>query len=108
MKKETLQNLLHQFFPKWDESIIKGRKELSFSFDLDGRQCWDWFVSGKHMDVRQLARREVENLRFPAQLAEYWVCCFYSNYHEPNGTMNLKKNKRAAFSGDTMPLVILG
>jgi hypothetical protein len=71
MRKETLQNLLHQFFPEWDESVLKNRKELGFSFDLDERQCWDWFASGNHTDVRQLTRREMENLRLPAQLAEY-------------------------------------
>ncbi len=108
MKKETLQNLLHRFSPEWDESIFKNRKELGFSFDLDERQCWDWFASGKHIDVRQLARREVENLRLPAQLAEYWICCFYSNYHEPNGIMDLTKIKGPPFLVIPCPSSFLG
>jgi hypothetical protein len=108
MKKETLQNLLHRFFPKWDESILKNSQELGFSFDLDGRQCWDWFASGKHIDVRQLARREVENLRLPAELAEYWVCCFYSKYHEPNSIIDLTKIKGPPFLVITCPSSFLG
>ena len=108
MRKETLQNLLHRFSPEWDESILKSRKELGFSFDLDERQCWDWFASGKHMDVRQLAQREVENLRLPAQLAEYWVCCFYSNYHESNGISDLTKIKGPPFLVIPCPSSFLG
>ena len=48
MKKETLQNLFHQFFPEWDESLSESRKELGFSFSLSAQERWDWFADGRH------------------------------------------------------------
>jgi hypothetical protein len=67
MKRDTLQNLLHNYYPDWDASVLKARAEMGFSFSLSPKECWDWFVAGKHMEVRQRSRSEVEALGLPAE-----------------------------------------
>jgi len=89
VRKETLQNLLHRFSPEWDASVVESRDKLGFSFDLGTQERWDWFACGKHIQVRNSAYREMKELGLPGELAEYWICCFYSNYRQPSGLINL-------------------
>lgn len=98
MRRETIQNLLHKYYPEWDASVLRARIELGFSFSLSPEQCWDWFVGSKHTEVRQRSRSEVEALKLPVEsglyggLVQYWVCCFYSDY-KPTGVVDLKAIK---------------
>ncbi len=86
MKRETMQVLLHCYYPEWDASMSRARTELGFSFSLSPEECWDWFATGKHAEVSRRSRTEVERLGLPAEpgwyggLVQYWVCCFYSDY----------------------------
>ena len=108
MRKETLQNLLHQFYPEWDESIFKSREKLGFSFTLSGLDRWDWFASGKCLEVSQCAKQQVATLKMPVELVEYWVCCFYSNYRQQNGIMDLTAVKGPPFLEILCPSSVVG
>ena len=98
MKKETLQNLLHGFFPEWDESVLENREELGFSFSLSVQERWDWFADGRHTEIWKRAHQEMKVLKLPDELAEYWLCCFYSNYRQPNGMTDLPAIKGPPFT----------
>ena len=91
MKKETLQNLLHNYFPDWDNSVKEPGKNLGFSFGFNIQQRWDWFATGKHIEVERYAEQELRNLKLPAEMAIYWICCFYSDYHTQNNVIDLTK-----------------
>ena len=113
MNRQTIQNLLHRYFPEWDASVLRVRTELGFSFSLSPRECWDWFATGKHMEVRQRSRSEVEALKLPAEsswygdLTQYWVCCFYSDY-KATGVVNVKAIKGPPFLVLSCPSSTLG
>jgi len=89
MKKETLQNLLHGLFPGWDESVLENREELGFSFSFSVQERWDWFADDRHSEIRKRAHQEMKVLKLSDELAEYWLCCFYSNYRQPNRMTDL-------------------
>jgi len=108
VKKETLQNLFHRFFPEWEASILESRENLGFSFNLVQQEHWDWFASGKHIEVRNSAYQKMKDLRLPNELAEYWICCFYSNYLRKNGMMDLAAVKGPPFLEFTCPSSFLG
>ncbi len=108
MKKETLQNLLHTYFPDWDNSICQGREKLGFSFSLNTLQRRGWFVSNKHVEVKKYAEAEVINLHLPQEMSMYWVCCFYSNYQYGDGSKNLTEVKGTPFLELPCPSSTLG
>lgn len=97
MKKETLQNLLHTYFPDWDMSINQARNKLGFSFNFNGQQKWKWFVTGRHTEVRKYAEQEINNLHLPGEMTVYWVCCFYSDYQQHDGINSLTEVKGPPF-----------
>ncbi len=97
MKKETLQNLLHGFIPFREESMSESREELGFSFSLSVQERGDWFADDRHTEIRKRAHQEMEVLKLPNELAEYWICCFYSNYRQPNGMLDLPAIKGPPF-----------
>lgn len=108
MKRETLKSLLHRFYPEWDESVLEVRKKLGFSFAFSDKERWDWFATGKHIEVREYAEQEMAALKLPAELAEYWVCCFYSNYQRPSGAKELTAVKGPPFLEIPCPSSFLG
>lgn len=108
MHKQTLQSLLHFYFPEWDESIMENREKLGFSFNLRGKESWDLFAEGKHLQVRDCASQEITSLGLPDELAEYWVCCFYSDYYRINGVINLPELKGPPFQELCCPASFLG
>lgn len=108
MRRETLQNLLHSFLPEWDTSVIETRGKLGFSSDLGPEESWDWFASGKHIEVRNSAYQTMKELRLPEELAEYWICCFYGNYRQPNGMMDVTAIKGPPFLRISCPSSFLG
>lgn len=108
MRRETQQNLLHRFLPEWDASILKARKQLGFSFDLGEQRRWEWFAEGKHAQVKQCAQERVRALDLPAELAMYWICCFYSDYHKPERAPDLAAVKGPPFLKMGCPSSFLG
>ena len=97
MKKETLQNLLHRYFPEWDESVAEARSKLGFSIAFSPEERWDWFATGKHQEVQGQACEHTKRLRLPDELSQYWVCCFYSDYKSSTGVLDYSAVKGPPF-----------
>ena len=87
MAEKALENVLHYKCPEWNGSIRSARAEVGFSFDLRGRQLWEWLVSGGHTKVLEVTGREVTKLG-TEEFYKYYLCCFYSDYERPGGTID--------------------
>ena len=81
MHPGTLQRLLHRWLTEWDISLLSARKDLAFSFSMDGEQAWDWLRRGGYSDVCVRARQTLAEFRLPDFLADYWISCFFSDYY---------------------------
>lgn len=92
MAEKALENVLHYKCPEWNESIRSARSEVGFSFDLRGRQLWEWLVSGGHTKVLEVTGREVTKLGVD-EFYEYYLCCFYSDYERSGGTVDFEAIK---------------
>ena len=79
MESTTLERALHQQCPECGNSIRAARSEAGFSFGLLDRELWQWFISGGNTKVKEITRRETENLGVE-DFYLYYLCCFYSDY----------------------------
>ena len=79
MAEKALENVLHYKCPEWNGSIRSAQSEVGFSFDLRGRELWEWLVSGGHAKVLEVTGREVTKLGVE-EFYKYYLCCFYSDY----------------------------
>jgi len=89
MADTTLERVLHQKCPEWDNSIRAARSACGFSFKLSDGEIWEWLVSGGHARVRKVATTEVQKLRVE-EFYEYYLCCFYSDYELSGGTIDFE------------------
>ncbi|MFC1870812.1 hypothetical protein ACFLYF_00180 [Chloroflexota bacterium] len=89
MAEKAIERALHYKCPEWASSVRSARDEVGFSFDLRGHRLWDWLVSGGHMRATEIAEREVIKLG-AEDLFEYYLCCFYSDYERPGGTIDFE------------------
>lgn len=92
MAETALEHVLHYECPEWNDSIRSARSEVGFSFDLREHELWGWLVSGVHMKVRAIADKETRKLNVE-EFYEYYLCCFYSNYEQPGGTIDFEAIK---------------
>ena len=92
MTEKALERVLHYKCPEWNNSIRSARSEADFSFDLLDRELWGWLVSGGHEKVKEITDRETRNLGVE-QFFEYYLCCFYSDYEQPSGTIDFEMIK---------------
>ena len=62
---------------------------VGFSFDPSDKELWEWLVSGGHTRVREIAASETQRLG-AEEFYEYYLCCFYSRYELPGGTVDFE------------------
>ena len=108
MHPDTLQRLLHNYLPDWNQSILQGRQDLGFSFDLGPQRNWEWVAAGKYAQAIDLAPEKVLELQLPRELAFYWVCCFFSDCVNMTGFNDLPQVKGPPFPEITCPQDTLG
>jgi len=89
MAETILERVLHYKCPEWGDSVRAARSAVGFRFDLADEQLWQWLVSGGHVSVKELAGREVQRLG-TEEFYEYYLCCFYSDYELPGGTIDFE------------------
>ena len=114
MKGETIQNIIHTSGLPWDESVVRARGKLGFSFSMTPEERWDWFVEGKHREVYESAHRQLGLMNLPddpgpyGSLAQYWVCCFYSDYGPPGTFLDYGAIKGPPFLQIPCPKDLVG
>lgn len=89
MASTALERVLHYKCQEWSDSIRTARSAVGFFFDLSDEELWQWLVSGGHARVREIAAREVRRLG-TEEFYEYYLCCFYSRYELPSGTIDFE------------------
>lgn len=83
---------MHYKCPEWGDSVRSARSEAGFSFELQEHELWEWLVSGGYDKVKEIADREVKKLGVE-EFIDYYLCCFYSDYERPGGTIDFDEIK---------------
>lgn len=92
MAEKALEDVLHYKCPEWNGSVRSARAEVGFSFELRGHELWEWLVSGGHTKVLEVTGREITKLG-AEEFYDYYLCCFYSDYERPGGTIDFEAIK---------------
>ena len=101
MKRETFERALHDW-DDWHDSMKRSREMLGYDPKWPLENCIDWIE--KHYSViRKQAESQLQLLELPPTLREYWEDCFYSDYQDKDGNVNLKKITRRLSEHKSLP-----
>jgi len=86
MKPETLEYALHAW-PDWHETIDNARENLGYTPGQSAQQIdkWQWDNYGK---LWTRAEQVMKALRLPQSLKYYWICCFFADFRNSDGSVN--------------------
>lgn len=105
MKQETLEHALHAW-PDWHETIDYSRKDLDYTPGQPIQQIRKW-RRDNHSRLWTRAEQVMSSLCLPQSLKFYWMCCFYADFRNSDGSVNfnaicdvitgIDENKRKIF-----------
>ncbi len=88
MERKTFERALHNW-PDWHDSIEQSRNLLGYDPNWPKDKCLLW-IEDNVKAIRTQGESELNRLELPPVLLQYWADCFYSNYRDNDGNINLK------------------
>jgi len=101
MKTATFERAIHKW-DKWYESIERSRAKLGYNPKWNRKEAIEW-IEKHYSEIAEQARAELVRLQLPSTVQKYWEDCFYSDYRDSQGNINLKKILRCLSEPKSLP-----
>jgi len=101
MKEKTFERAIHKW-DDWHDSIERSRKLLGYDPKWPEQESITW-IESNIASIRKQGENELKRLELPPTLQQYWEDCFYSDYRDKNGNVNLSKITRRLSEFKSLP-----
>ncbi len=92
VERDTFERALHMW-PDWSASIVKCRVDLGYDLAAPFKFRINW-IDETYSKIRRKAQSELDRLKLPPNLFQYWEDCLYCDYGDVEGRVHYDRITR--------------